>query len=359
MDSEDPYSQYYSLLENSPNNEIIPPPRPLPRNANIQPPNYSYQPIPQPYYPGYYYQPYMAPENTRKNSLDSFSNQDTSAPTSGTESQTRQDEVQIVETSNMKCKFKWSQIKDEDLCKSWLTISNDGATGNHQSYNSYWQRIVDYYNEWRKDGEPIDIPKASNHWFKMSAEVSKFNGCYIQIKESHPSGHNEDSLKNMANQLWSTRYKKGQQKTFPYLHSWEILRHQPKWEEFANKNKNSVSSKRLKNSMSGTYSSSTNTRSNEANNGEEISENRPIGQKAAKAASNGRGSCSKKKGNEDFVNSFGEYKELQTKKYSLWEEHIRISDFEILTKDTSNMNERARKDHEQVCKIIRAKYGIE
>ncbi|KAK9664515.1 hypothetical protein RND81_14G047600 [Saponaria officinalis] len=311
MDSEDPYSQYYSLLENSSNNEIIPPPRPLPRNANIKPPNYSYQPIPQPYYPGYYYHPYMSPENTRKNSLDSFSNQDTSAPTSVQE----EDEVQIVETSNMKCKFKWSQIKDEDLCKSWLTISNDGATGNHQSYNSYWQRIVDYYNEWRKDGEPIDIPKASNHWFKMSAEVSKFNGCYIQIKESHPSGHNEESLKNMANQLWSTRYKKGQQKTFPYLHSWEILRHQPKWEEFANKNKNNVSSK--------------------------------------------RGSCSKKKGNVDFVNSSREYKELQTKKYSLWEERIRISDFEILTKDTTNMDGRARKDHEQVCKIIRAKYGIE
>ncbi|XP_074265912.1 glutathione S-transferase T3-like [Silene latifolia] len=220
---------------------------------------------------------------------------------SGTESQTRQheveeeDEVQIVESSNMKDKFKWSQTKDEDLCKSWLTISNDGATGNHQSYNSYWQRIVDYYNEWRNDGDPIDIPKASNHWFKMSAEVSKFNGCYIQIKESHPSGHNEESLKNMANQLWST-------------------------------------------------------------DGEEISKKRPIGQKAAKAASKGRGS--KKKGSEDFVNSFGEYKELQTKKFSLWEQRIRTSDFEILTKDTSNMDNRARKDHEQVCKIIRAKYGI-
>ncbi|KAK9671890.1 hypothetical protein RND81_12G062000 [Saponaria officinalis] len=192
----------------------------------------------------------------------------------------------------------------------------------------------------------------------MSAEVSKFKGCYIQIKESHPSGHNEESLKNMANQLWSTRHKKGQHKTFPYLHSWEILRHQPKWEDFENKNNYNVSSKRFKNSMSGTYSSSINTCSNQANDGEEISENRPIGQKAAKASSNGKGSCSKKKGNEEFVNLFGEYKELQTKKYSLWEERIRISDFEILTKDTTNMDERARKDHGQVCKIIRAKYGI-
>ncbi|XP_074314295.1 glutathione S-transferase T3-like [Silene latifolia] len=278
---------------------------------------------------------------------------------SGTKSQTRQheveeeDEVQIVESSNMKGKFKWSQTKDEDLCKSWLTISNDGATGNHQSYNSYWQRIVDYYNEWRKGGDPIDIPKASNHWFKMSVEVSKFNGCYIQIKESHPSGHNEESLKNMANQLWSTRHKNGQQKTFPYLHSWEILRHQPKWEEFANRNKNSGASKRQKNSMTATPS----TNIDEGTNVEEISEKRPIGQKASKAASKGRGS--KKKGSEDFVNSFGEYKELQTKKFSLWEERIRISDFEILTKDTSNMDDRARKDHEQVCNIIRAKYGIE
>ncbi|KAK9697583.1 hypothetical protein RND81_08G046700 [Saponaria officinalis] len=195
----------------------------------------------------------------------------------------------------------------------------------------------------------------------MSAEVSKFNWCYIQIKESHPSGHNEASLKNMANQLWHSRYKKGKQKTFPYMHSWEILRHEQKWKDFASSSdKVNSSSKRTKVSTSGPYTSSCSTTTDivEINDGEEKSDKRPIGQKAAKAELQGKGNTGNKR-NQQFVHSFGDYKELQTKKISLWEERIRIYDFEILCKDTSNMDERARKDHEQVCKIIRAKYKLE
>ncbi|XP_056685959.1 uncharacterized protein [Spinacia oleracea] len=115
--------------------------------------------------------------------------------------------------------------------ESWLTISNDGITGNDQTFEDLCARIVQYYNDWKKEGPEVDIEKASNHWYKMSAEVSKFNGAYISIKDSHPSGHDEDQVISMAMTLWNSRNPTS--RSFPYLHSWKILQDEPKWKEFS------------------------------------------------------------------------------------------------------------------------------
>ena len=93
------------------------------------------------------------------------------------------DNVEAVEKNNTesrtkeKNEIKYSTIQDIDLCHSWLlTISNNG---------------VDYYNQYRNEGLIITISQACNHWYKFSADVSKFNGYYIQVKEIHPSGHDD------------------------------------------------------------------------------------------------------------------------------------------------------------------------
>lgn len=41
-------------------------------------------------------------------------------------------------------RFKWSHEQDTHLCRSWLTISNDGITGNDQTYGDLSARIVQY-----------------------------------------------------------------------------------------------------------------------------------------------------------------------------------------------------------------------
>lgn len=187
----------------------------------------------------------------------------------------------------------------------------------------------------------------------MSADVSKFNGCYIQVADSHPSGHDDDQIMAMALDLWRSRYDR----KFAYLHSWKILKEQPKWQQFAKKEDRS--SKRTKNSVSGTYtSSSSNPDASENDNVVEVMDVRPPGQKAAKAAARGKGKAKNKKTNPEAMETWSKFEELQAKKMSLYEERIRVQDFELLCKDTSNLDENARKNHESVCQYIRTKYGV-
>ncbi|XP_010696026.1 glutathione S-transferase T3-like [Beta vulgaris subsp. vulgaris] len=185
---------------------------------------------------------------------------------------------------------------------------------------------------------------ASNHWYKMSADVSKFNGCYIQIKDSHPSGHNDTLVINLAKDLWSSRNKK---RKFPYTHSLEILRDQPKWQEFVKKD--GGSSKRTKVSAGDAYtSSSSNPDASESSRSVQNMDDRPPGQKAAKAAAKGKGKVNKKK-TDEVSEKWEKFQDIQMKKLSLFEERIRVQEFELLCKDTSNMNERTLQNHIQVC----------
>lgn len=82
---------------------------------------------------------------------------------------------------------------------------------------------------------------------------------------------------------------------------------------------------------------------------------RPIGQKAAKEAARKR---VHKKDNEIVSDTWTKFEDLANKRLSLIEDHIRQSDYELLCKDTSNMDERVKKNHEQVCERLRAKYGM-
>ncbi|KMT06251.1 hypothetical protein BVRB_7g161760 [Beta vulgaris subsp. vulgaris] len=156
-------------------------------------------------------EPYTVHDNSRRENFggSSVQHQDFETPGSGNEPQTPQheiseeDNIEVVEKNNMKGKgkgekrLKWSPIQDTDLCFAWLTTSNDGVKGTDQSFNNYWENIVAYYNQYKKEGPVMTLNQAFNHWYKMSASVSKFNGCYIQVADSHPSGHDDDQIMAM------------------------------------------------------------------------------------------------------------------------------------------------------------------
>ncbi|XP_010684226.1 uncharacterized protein LOC104898817 [Beta vulgaris subsp. vulgaris] len=283
-------------------------------NPPMRPNYYSRAPYP--------HEPYTVHDNSRRENFGGSSvHQDFETPGSGSEPQTPQheiseeDNIEVVEKNNMKGmgkgekRLKWSPIQDTDLCFAWLTTSNYGVKGTDQSFNNYWENIVAYYNQYKKEGPVMTLNQASNHW------------------------------------------------KFGYLHSWKILKEQPKWQQFAKKEDRS--SKRTKNSVSGTYtSSSSNPDASENDNVVEVMDVRPPGQKAAKAAARGKGNAKNKKTNPEAMETWSKFEELQAKKMSLYEERIRVQDFELLCKDTSNLDENARKNHESVCQYIRTKYGI-
>ncbi|KAL2924152.1 Glutathione S-transferase T3 [Bienertia sinuspersici] len=270
---------------------------------------------------------YMVYENAGRESIGaSNTHQETPLEGSGVDYGTHQNEdVQEINnqvTSKAAEKVKWTQYNDEDLCMSWLNFTSDSIRGIDQSKADYWKKIVDYYNQWKREGPAVTVEQASNHWYKMCADVSKFNGCYIQVKNTDPSGHDEEQIISKAQQLYTSQSQNKKRK-FPYIHSWKILRKAPKW-------KNYVSS-------------------------QSVLDERPVGQKAAKADVKNKG---KKKKNTHIDEKWSDYQDIQVKRLALAEEHIRQQDFMILCKDTTNMDERARKNHEQVCSIIRDKYGM-
>ncbi|KAL2894979.1 Glutathione S-transferase T3 [Bienertia sinuspersici] len=229
-------------------------------------------------------------------------------------------------------KFMWSHEQDQDLCKSLLTISNNAVVGADQSYGDLWEKIVQYYNRWRTEGPEVDVEKASNHWYKMSTEVSKLNGCYIQVKDTHPSGHDKGQIIEMAIKLWKNRNKTN--RNLPYLHSWKILRDQQKWKEFVTKE--GSKSKRTKNIVSGAYTSSSSNADTSDTNSVTMMDERPPGQKASKAAARSKGKSMTKK---DATETWNKFEELHEKKMAMYQERIRVADFEILFKDTSQMDE--------------------
>ncbi|XP_056698319.1 glutathione S-transferase T3-like [Spinacia oleracea] len=240
-------------------------------------------------------------ENIRRDSVGGSSMQEESlTPRLGAESQSSQNGADSEETSNQannkKIKLKCSHIKDVDLCKSWITISKDPIKGNDQTKELYWKNIVEYYNTWKREDPVVPVDKASNHWFKMSVDVNRFNRCYIMVKDRHTSGHNEDDVINKALELYTSRNEKKNKSFLIYM----------------------------------------------------------LGQKTAKEAERNR---IHKKDDEIVSDTWTKFEDLANKRLSLIEDHIRQSDYELLCKDTSNMDERVMKN-QQVCERLRAKYGM-
>ncbi|XP_021730590.1 glutathione S-transferase T3-like [Chenopodium quinoa] len=295
----------------------------------------------------------MTYENLSRDTIRGSSTQEESLPSRlGDESQTSQTEADSEEINNQSehitSKLKWTQVKDIDLCKSLTTISKDPVKGNDQTKDVYWKNIGEYYNQWRKEDPEIPVEKIANHWYKMSGDVNKFNGYYIQLKESHLSVHNEEDIINKTMELFSSRNK---DRKFPYLHAWQILRNDPKWQEFSRKQGGPRKKSKVRSSAGISSSSHHDTTQTDD---VEVLDGRPIGQKAAKEEA--RRKKNKKKANDD--DTWTKFEDLAKKRLSLMEDHIRQSYFEILCKDTSNTDERARKNHEQVCELLRAKYGM-
>ncbi|KAL2930108.1 Glutathione S-transferase T3, partial [Bienertia sinuspersici] len=281
--------------------------------------------------PPYFHESNLAHDNTRRNSIRD-SNQFQTPHSEAAHAETTN------QTKNKRLKLKWSKIKDIDLCKSWITILKDPIKGNDQTKELYWRNIAEYYNTWKKEEPEIPIDKLSNHWFKMSADVSRFNGCYIQVKDSHPSGHNDEDIINKAKILFTKRYEG---RKFSYIHAGEVLHTDPKWQEFSQREGNS--SKRTKISRSGAYTSSSD-QDNTENEDVQVLDERSTGQKAEKLARKKGWGGGGKKTSSQMVDISGE--------------HVRQIDFEILLKDTSKMDEGTRKNHNQICSIIKAKYGL-
>ncbi|XP_019189852.1 PREDICTED: uncharacterized protein LOC109184311 [Ipomoea nil] len=77
-------------------------------------------------------------------------------------------------------KTRWTNKDDMMLCSEWLNISKDAAVGKDQSGNSFWNRVVEFYNLYRSQPEQAKRNKMGlqNRWGRLNHSVSKFAGYY-------------------------------------------------------------------------------------------------------------------------------------------------------------------------------------
>uniref|UniRef100_A0A7N0UQT4 No apical meristem-associated C-terminal domain-containing protein n=1 Tax=Kalanchoe fedtschenkoi TaxID=63787 RepID=A0A7N0UQT4_KALFE len=235
---------------------------------------------------------------------------------------------------------KWSAKEEEMLINSWLTVSNDSVIGNAQTRGSFWGRVTDYFNMYRKTKIEREEPQIKSHYYFLMLQVNEFNCYYNQIVSDHHSGWSDNQIIEAARLNWKNAHKN---KEFPYMHIWEMVKDEPKW---AAQIEAQNASKKTKTS-------------NE-------SENRPIGQKAAKRKLKEKGKKNVTESvNVDFEHRWKRLEELQAQKLAVLNEiknkakdDTLRADYEILMKDTAAMNDQQLAIHNHMCSIIKARHGI-
>uniref|UniRef100_A0A7N0SVY4 Myb-like domain-containing protein n=1 Tax=Kalanchoe fedtschenkoi TaxID=63787 RepID=A0A7N0SVY4_KALFE len=214
---------------------------------------------------------------------------------------------------------KWTVEEEEMLITSWLTISNDSVIGNAQTRGSFWVRVTDYFNMYRKIKIEREKSQIKPHYYFLMPHVIEFNGYYNQIVSDHHSGWSDNQIIEVALLNWKNAHKN---KEFPYMHIWEM---------------------KAKTSESGAYTSSSTHDANEYSYGGNESDSRPIGQRLLN-----------EKLEEFQAKKLSVFKEIKNK---VKDDTLR-ADYEILMKDTTIMSDQQLANHNHMCSIIKARHDI-
>uniref|UniRef100_A0A7N0RHN6 No apical meristem-associated C-terminal domain-containing protein n=1 Tax=Kalanchoe fedtschenkoi TaxID=63787 RepID=A0A7N0RHN6_KALFE len=240
--------------------------------------------------------------------------------------------------------------KKKVVVLAWLTISNDSVIGNAQTRGSFWGRVTDYFNTYRKTKIEREESQIKPHYYFLMPQVNEFNGYYNQIVSDHHSGWSDNQIIETARLNWKNAHKK---KEFPYMHIWEMVKDEPKW---AAQIETQNASKKAKTSESGAYTSTSNR----------DADDRPIGQKAAKRKVKEKEKKNVTESvNVEFENRWKRLEEFQAQKLAVLNEiknkandDTLRADYEILMKDTTTMSDQQLVIHNHMCSIIKARHGI-
>lgn len=185
------------------------------------------------------------------------------------------------EAPSAKERRSWSPKEDKVLISAWLNTSKDPIVGNEQKAAAFWKRILEYYNASPALAgiPPREANQCKQRWFRINSEVNKFVGCYEAARKEQTSGQNEDDVIKRAEEIFFN----DKNSKFTLDHAWRELRHDQKWCSMV-EGKESVKEKRKCNGVQ--------------EGAEEVSESRPPGVKACKAAKR------KKNGKEQALDKF-------------------------------------------------------
>jgi len=133
----------------------------------------------------------------------------------------------------------YSQEEDIQLCKSWISISNNAIVGTDQSGKTYWERITAHFHNFRGFHYDRTTNSLEHRCGVIIKECMRFQAYYEEVERRHPSGvpYQELILEAQA------RYAKASQgKSFTFFHCWLEVRHT---EKFAKVDKRPSKSKEI------------------------------------------------------------------------------------------------------------------
>ncbi|XP_042459824.1 glutathione S-transferase T3-like [Zingiber officinale] len=262
-------------------------------------------------------------------------------------------EKAISNTEDTRKCSSWTKIEDEVLAKSFVTISDDLIIDNDQKVDAFWGRVASYYNE--------NLPLGSN---TRSANVIR----------SYRSGHSDEDILRFAYEKYRSE---NNSVAFNLEHVWRIVKDHPMFTPQSDDH--FMATKKMRTSESG--ASNTSSHQNVSIDLDD-EDTRLMGQKATKK----KGKDKVKSTMEDLavnynniITKFTEYTSVKKSEVDLKQKQLKIEEikakvalskseaknrrlklkeYEILNKDTSQMAKEQLIIHEYLCQDIRSRWNI-
>ncbi|XP_042401310.1 uncharacterized protein LOC121991366 [Zingiber officinale] len=237
----------------------------------------------------------------------------------------------------------WTKVEDEVLARSFVTISDDPIIDNDQKADVFWGWVASYYNE--------NLPLGSN---TKSANVIR----YIEVCVRKISIRNNGVAFNLK-------------------YVWRIVKDRPMFTPQSADH--FVATKKTRTSKSGASNTSSNQ---DVSINLDYEDTHPIGQKTAKRKGKDKVKStmedltvnynniitkftkytSMKKSEVDLKQKQFEVEEIKAKaalsKSEAKNRRLKLKEYEILNKDTSQMTKEQLIIHECICKDIRSRWNI-
>ncbi|PUZ73676.1 hypothetical protein GQ55_1G006200 [Panicum hallii var. hallii] len=116
--------------------------------------------------------------------------------------------------------------EDVNLTKWWLNISTDPVVNTGQRKEGFWLRIMKGYNSSRGVYPERSQKSLTTRWDYIKECCTKFSEFYSGVLRLNPSGMSDTDKTTEA----MARYAAALQKPFTQMHSWKLLKDEPKWE---------------------------------------------------------------------------------------------------------------------------------
>lgn len=117
--------------------------------------------------------------------------------------------------------------KEEDrvICSAFLNVSKDPITGVNQPSGGYYKRIFEYFDARKPTGSNRSQIAIEHRWRGIQKAINRFAGCKSLVDRRNESGKTERDRLDDAVKLFEEK------EAFVFMHFWEILRDEPKWND--------------------------------------------------------------------------------------------------------------------------------